>query len=157
MLWRDLGPAGFLSFQLFVGGNVLAALIHPLFLGAFAYFIVTGNSLLGFDDNHWLPLWYFIGVLVTGYVVTVIVGLLGLAKRRLLSSAWALVLAPVQWFLLSFAAWRALYQFWSDRYGWEKTEHGLAKSRRSDLIKRSAKPDEIVPRSHGTVGRRSAA
>ena len=59
--------------------------------------------------------------------------------------------------MLSLAAWRALYQFWSDRYGWEKTEHGLAKSRRSDLIKRAAKPDEIVARSHETVERRSAA
>jgi len=31
-LWRELGPRGFFGLQLAVGGNVLAALVHPLFL-----------------------------------------------------------------------------------------------------------------------------
>ncbi len=30
-LLRDLGVPGFSAFQLIVGGNVLAALVHPLF------------------------------------------------------------------------------------------------------------------------------
>ena len=30
-LLRDLGLPGFLTFQLIVGGNALAALVHPLF------------------------------------------------------------------------------------------------------------------------------
>ena len=36
-LLAELGPAGFAAFQLVVGGNVLAALIHPIFLVAVAY------------------------------------------------------------------------------------------------------------------------
>ena len=32
-LLRDLGLPGFLTFQLIVGGNALAALVHPLFMG----------------------------------------------------------------------------------------------------------------------------
>src|SRR5205823_5607034 len=35
-LVRDLGFSGFLTFQLVVGGNVLAALLHPIFLVWFA-------------------------------------------------------------------------------------------------------------------------
>ncbi|MGZ9073525.1 MAG: hypothetical protein ACXW3G_11585, partial [Rhodoplanes sp.] len=30
-LLRELGPAGFITLQLVVGGTVLAALVHPLF------------------------------------------------------------------------------------------------------------------------------
>jgi len=40
-----------------------------------------------------------------------------------------LLLTPVHW-LLSLAAWRALYQLVFAPYAWEKTEHGLAKSSR---------------------------
>ena len=36
-LLRDLGPTGFFTFQLIVGGNVLAALVHPLFMAALIY------------------------------------------------------------------------------------------------------------------------
>ncbi len=95
--------------------------------------------------------------MLAGYAVTAIVGLLGLARRGLLSSAWALALVLPQWIMLSLAAWRALYQFWTDRYGWEKTEHGLATARRSDLAKPAARANDIIARSHETVERRSAA
>ena len=40
-LWRDLGAAGFWTFQLVVGGNVLSALVHPLFAANLAYACVT--------------------------------------------------------------------------------------------------------------------
>jgi hypothetical protein len=30
-LWRELGPRGFLAFQVVVGGTVLSALVHPWF------------------------------------------------------------------------------------------------------------------------------
>ena len=31
-LFRELGPAGFLAFQLIVGGNALVALFHPVLM-----------------------------------------------------------------------------------------------------------------------------
>ena len=36
-------------------------------------------------------------------------------------------LMPVYWLLISGAAYRALWQFWTAPFKWEKTEHGLAK------------------------------
>ena len=48
----------------------------------------------------------------------------------MLNCAWALLLMPVYWLLLSLAAWRALFQLLRDPYRWEKTEHGLARTSR---------------------------
>jgi len=69
--------------------------------------------------------------LVSGYAISMALGLVGLWRRKLLSQAWVLALVPVLWLLLSAAAWRALFQLFRDPYRWEKTEHGLAKTSRS--------------------------
>ena len=36
---------------------------------------------------------------------------------------------PIYWLLISAAAYRALWQFVTARFEWEKTEHGLANAR----------------------------
>ena len=35
---------------------------------------------------------------------------------------------PLYWLLISGAAYRAIWQFMTDRFGWEKTEHGVSAS-----------------------------
>jgi hypothetical protein len=32
---------------------------------------------------------------------------------------------PLYWLLISGAAYRAIWQFMTDRFAWEKTEHGV--------------------------------
>jgi hypothetical protein len=126
-LVRDLGWAGFAVFQLLVGGTVLAALVHAPFVAALAYDLVA---------NHygWLASPMTFGLhgafVLAGYLTSAVLGLAGLAKRRLLRCAWALLLIPVYWLILSLAAWRALFQLLRDPYRWEKTEHGLARTSR---------------------------
>ena len=71
--------------------------------------------------------------LLSGYVTSAVLGLYGLYRRRLLGCAWALLFMPVYWILLSLAAWRALFQYLYDPYGWEKTEHGLARTSRREI------------------------
>jgi hypothetical protein len=41
-LLRNLGLPGFLTFQLIVGGNALAALVHPLFMGGLICALASG-------------------------------------------------------------------------------------------------------------------
>lgn len=130
-LWRDAGPGGFFTLNILVGGNVLTALAHPLLLGE----IVVRSAMSLFDDTvssffakPFIEL--YIATIAAGYLTTVIIGLIGLAKRNLLSEAWILLLTPVYWICLSMAAWRALYQFLTEPYRWEKTEHGLARHSR---------------------------
>jgi hypothetical protein len=127
----ELGLPGFLVFQLLVGGTVLAALIHVPFAARMGWRMATVSpdddpislTLLGFEA----------AALLSGYLISAMLGLIGLARRRLLGCAWVLLLMPIYWLLLSLAAWRALLQLLDDPYRWEKTEHGLARTSRLEL------------------------
>jgi hypothetical protein len=148
-LKRDLGWLGFLVFQLLVGGTVLAALVHSLFVAELLWELAasTASGVPGATTA--------VGVhavtLLLGYFVSIVLGLIGLFRRRLLGCAWALIFIPVYWVMLSIAAWRALLQLVLDPYRWEKTEHGLARSSRlaqQDKLKDSA-ADPPPPRLAG--------
>ncbi|MGC1464828.1 MAG: glycosyltransferase [Pseudolabrys sp.] len=136
-LWRDLGPINFVSFQLVVGGNALAALVHPLFLGSLIYSLADGNSMWKSNGIAVTLLTGLYGTTaVIGYLASGFLDWIGLARRGLLSVSWVLLLMPVHWLLLSLAAWRALYQLLVKPYRWEKTEHGLAiTSRHADVTR----------------------
>lgn len=130
-LWRELGARGFLIFQLVIGGAVLAALVHGIFAGVLI--AQLGSGLLLADkantfDQIFAGLYFM--TLVTGYLFSALLGLVGLRRRGLLRSAPYLLLLPIYWLLLSFAAWRAVFQIMRAPYRWEKTEHGLARTSR---------------------------
>ncbi len=130
-LLRDLGFAGFVVFQLVVGGTVLAALVHSLFAAAFMWEIVSQGWGSGRADLGEILIAGLHGTtLISGYAISVALGVIGLARRRLLHCAWALLATPIYWVLLSVAAWRALIQLLHDPYRWEKTEHGRARTSR---------------------------
>ncbi len=131
LLLRELGLPGFLTFQLIVGGNALAALVHPLFMAGLIYSVLSGAPLWRADSTAAAILAGLYGtIVVIGYLISAFIGWLGLLRRGLLSTAWVLVVTPVHWVLLSLAAWRALFQLVVAPHRWEKTEHGLAKSSR---------------------------
>lgn len=131
-LWREAGPRGFLSLNVLVGGNVLTALTCPiLFIELTAHLASSalGNASTGFLAGPLAPL--HVAAILSGYVSTVTVGLMGLARRRQLRSSWVLLLTPIYWLCLSIAAWRALVQLYTEPYRWEKTEHGLTRERQA--------------------------
>ena len=123
VLLRDLGFPAFVTFQLIVGGNALSALIHPLFVGWFAFGLMTETANPAMNA-------LFGSVVAVGYLTSALLSLAGLLRRGLTRHAWVLLLIPIHWLLLSTAAWRALYQLVRDPYRWEKTEHGLARTSR---------------------------
>lgn len=140
-LWRQLGPGGFLVFQLVIGGAVLAALVHGIFAGLLAGQIASG---LFWSDKASAFEQVFAGLyvttLVTGYLLSALVGFIGLSRRRLLRSAGYLMLLPLYWLLLSFAAWRAVVQLIRSPYRWEKTAHGLARTSRQAGVRNLPNP-----------------
>lgn len=130
-LWRELRPGGFLVFQLVIGGAVLAALVHGIFAGVLACQIATG--LLWSDKASVFEQIFaglYVATLITGYSLSALLGFVGLSRRRLTRSAPWLLLLPLYWLLLSFAAWRAVFQLIWSPYRWEKTDHGLARTSR---------------------------
>ena len=128
-LFRELSPAGAIAFQLSLACNVLAALIHPFFMAALCYALIARPPLEAIAGMGHEALVFF-ATLLAGYASTVALDLVGLQRRGLLAHSWVLVLTPLYWFLLSLAAWRALFQLLYDPQGWEKTEHGLARNSR---------------------------
>lgn len=129
-LLRDLGLPSFITFQLIVGGNALAALVHPIFTLALIYF--SAVKPIWNSENNPVPIlvWLYGTSVIAGYLASAFLGWMGLKRRGLLRNAWILLLTPLHWLLLSLAAWRALYQLIIAPYAWEKTEHGLAKTSR---------------------------
>ena len=148
-LARELGLSGFVTFQLVVGGTVLSALVHPVFIAMFAYAIVTKNLFPAADVFSAAIAFLCGGALVAGYLASATLGLLGLKRRGLLRHGYVLLLMPLHWLLLSAAAWRALWQLIGDPFRWEKTAHGLARTSRLAAQARSAKP--IVLKNSGAV------
>jgi glycosyltransferase XagB len=138
-LVRELTPAGAIVFQLFLACNVLAALVHPFFMAALFYAVAVRSPLQAVGAmGHGAPV--FAATLLCGYASTIALDLVGLRRRGLLDHAWVLLLTPVYWFLLSLAAWRALFQLMYAPQRWEKTEHGLAKTSR--ILKDTQRPDD---------------
>jgi glycosyltransferase XagB len=128
-LWREMGPRGFLTLQIVIGATVLSALVHPWFYVLAGYELATGAFL---DPPGNLLGWPFWGVawfdLITGYLASMAVALLAARRRGHRRLLLQVLLMPFYWLLISAAAYRALWQFVTARFDWEKTEHGLARS-----------------------------
>ena len=129
-LWRELGPRGFAGFHLIIGGTVLAALVHP-WVYPLAAFELASGGFLGPPSSllvlpFWIVAWF---VLVTGYAGAMALGLTAVRKRGYRALVRQVPLMPLYWLLVSAAAYRAIWQFVTDRYAWEKTEHGVSPNR----------------------------
>lgn len=126
-LARELGPGGFIGFQVVIGAVVLAALAHPWFMllltadVAAQRLLEMPGSLLGL--HLWL-LALFNAAL--GYSAAMALALLAARRRHMRLSAHVLFM-PAYWLLISLAAYRAVWQFARAPFRWEKTEHGLSR------------------------------
>lgn len=124
-LWRELGPQGFFAFQVMVGGTILSALVHPWFYVLLAAELAGGRFLSlpasVFGVPFWTVAWFD---LVAGYLAAMALALLAARHRGLFRLSWHVLSMPLYWLLISAAAYRALWQFATAPFKWEKTEHG---------------------------------
>jgi glycosyltransferase XagB len=125
---REMGPASFAMMQLWLGGMILSALLHPLFLAwtavsiGMGWLIVPHASLLQALATDIALL-----VLVGGYAAMAAAALdvaRGLGVRHM---ALTLATIPGYWLLISIAAWKALWQLIRAPFHWNKTRHGVAR------------------------------
>ncbi|MGH6735118.1 MAG: glycosyltransferase family 2 protein [Methyloceanibacter sp.] len=133
ILWRQLGPRGFLAFQVMVGGTILSALVHPWFY-ALAIWELLGGGFLAPPESwlgvpFWVIAWF---ALAAGYLAAMGLAFLAARRRGLPRLYRQIPLMPLYWLLISAAAYRALWQFATAPFKWEKTAHGPAASRRGD-------------------------
>ena len=135
-LFSQLGPHGFFTFQLIVGGNTLVALVHPAFVIALLYHLVTLLS-QGSDEATFFRVVLCLMTAVPGYFISALLCWLGLSRRRIPRKFGILIFTPVHWLLLSVAAWRAAIELTIRPHFWQKTEHGFDLGSRRDIAIRA--------------------
>jgi cellulose synthase/poly-beta-1,6-N-acetylglucosamine synthase-like glycosyltransferase len=130
-LYRALGLKGFLGFQIVIGGFSLSSIVHPLFyLSTIMAIIFTqrwpgAGMHLNPSEGVTIALFNML-VLVTGYSITVVAGMTAAAGRGLQPLILSALMMPAYWLLISLGAYRAVYQFASRPFYWEKTHHGIS-------------------------------
>ncbi len=122
---REMGPAGFIVFQVLMGGIVISALVHPFFLAAVVYGLLTGAlwPVGGGTGAQFLFALQSV-VLLMGYLVMMLVGAHACKARGLDGFGRSIASMPFYWLLISVAAWYAIWQLLSAPFYWEKTKHG---------------------------------
>lgn len=133
-LLRDTGLTGFWVIQSMTLGVFVSALLHPFLLAHALWFFLSGEAreqLL--MPLHGLAIGLNGAILILGYAAAMLCAARGL--RRLGHRRWFATIAtmPVYWFLMTPAAWMALWDFLVRPHHWHKTEHGL-----SAMLRRSA-------------------
>lgn len=135
-LWRELGPKGFIGFQVMVLATPLLPLLNPFYWVMIALWY--GWKL------QWIPQ-FFPGVIyymaameflvgnflfVFSHVAGVFWVIHQLERRKENVFSYGLVkyalLTPIYWVLMSIAAVKAAWQLITKPFYWEKTTHGLS-------------------------------
>lgn len=127
-LIADMGVWRFLAFEVYVGGQVLTAPVHALFVGLVSWRLASGGLAGAFGFDFWTA--SLAGVLVFGYASAITAALIGLKRFGRLKLGWAQVLLPLYWILTSVAAARAAVQLVTHPFVWEKTRHARTRLER---------------------------
>ncbi len=125
-LWRKIGNKAFFSFQFFIGGTFLTALMTPFLYSIFIWWFILDTNI--FDPMFVEPLLYISLLnLLVGNSFFIYIQMVGVFKRKRYDLIpWALT-TPFYWLMLSQAALKGLWQLFTNPFYWEKTQHGLSK------------------------------
>jgi hypothetical protein len=109
--------------QILCAGMVVSSIAHAVFLGSLGYvFLVFAwhetigplqSAILGVDAAN----------IVLGYLTFLVLGRRTLLAKERMTFWKTILLTPVYWLLISFAAWRALWKLYREPHHWEKTHH----------------------------------
>jgi cellulose synthase/poly-beta-1,6-N-acetylglucosamine synthase-like glycosyltransferase len=126
-LLRDLGASRFLKFQLTFGASVFIPIVNPalwiLFLASCLAPLVFSGLAPGLLQSICI---FNLLVGNASYLLIYVIACLKLKKYRLVPLA---LLMPGYWVLLSVASWRGLIQLVTKPFYWDKTQHGVSRTR----------------------------
>jgi cellulose synthase/poly-beta-1,6-N-acetylglucosamine synthase-like glycosyltransferase len=128
-LWREVGPIGFLDFQLLVGGSSLALLINPLmWLLTLTYALGHGTPLAGMIESLFPTAVYYpaLACLVIGNFIFFYSNLYACIRSGQVGLTRYALLSPLYWLLMSVGAWVGLLSLVRNPFYWAKTEHGVS-------------------------------
>jgi len=130
-LYKKLGHVGFWGFQFFIGGTIASVMIAPLLWAMFIVWLITRTHDL---DMIFPPLVLYISLfnLLIGNGFLIYLSSLSVFKRHLYRLIPYSLTNPIYWMLMSWAAYRALWQLVHDPFYWEKTQHGLTRMKQGE-------------------------
>lgn len=131
---RALGPIRFFGAVTMTLGPVATALGYPVFTAASLYGIWSGSLVQAATIGE--AVWAGVGLTLFsgGLAAMAIPAIVGLKRRGWYRLLIYVPLLPFYYVLISLAAWRAVFEFIRDPFGWHKTEHGVARTSRSGLL-----------------------
>jgi glycosyltransferase XagB len=123
-LYKEIGLKNCLIFVATIGGLIFTVFASPIFWFLTLLWIIAQP---GFIESLFPgPVYYpALASLFIGNFFFVFLGLMGAVEKGTDDLAPHTLLFPVYWFLMSVAAYRALYEFIFHTHHWYKTEHGL--------------------------------
>jgi cellulose synthase/poly-beta-1,6-N-acetylglucosamine synthase-like glycosyltransferase len=139
-LLREIGLPSFLILQILFLGMVVSALAHPFFIGSLVWLLFQLGWHGRLDAYNLGLMGLDIVNILGGYIAFLLIGWRTLSLRENVGFPKVVLFTPVYWVLLSFAAWRALWQLYRRPHHWEKTPHAptLAPSRLQTRLTRRA-------------------
>ncbi len=129
-----MGVTRWLAGHMLILGTLASAAGFPLFtLVAIANLVGTFQT----PPSSWLGssvAGYFAVLFGSGFAAMVVPAWTAMRRRRLSIPLRHLALLPVYYLLMSWAAWRGLFELAHAPTRWNKTEHGLARSSRTGAL-----------------------
>lgn len=121
---KHLGWKGFLGLHAFIGGAFLGPLAFPPLALMFLVWLTTRTKMF---DPLFSPATLAVSLLLllAGNGLLIYFHMLAAWMRRRPMLVFCALQLPAYYFLMSIAAWRALWQLVTKPHYWEKTEHGL--------------------------------
>ena len=116
--FQQLGPQGFATLLLVVGGNAFIPMVHPIFAVGLGWGLTFGS-------RNSIEVALCVLSVAAGYVPSIALAWRGLSSRGVRSKVRILVWTPLHWLLLSVAGWWAAIELTFAPSRWNKTEHGL--------------------------------
>ena len=141
MLWRELGPASFLVCQILFAGMILSAIGHPIFLATIACALIRIGEGAGLDGWQSSLFAFDCCNIFLGYTAFLVLGWQALGEKERQGFWKTVLLTPFYWFLMSVAAFRAVWKLYSAPHQWEKTPH----FRRKGAVNPSSQPKPKEP------------
>jgi cellulose synthase/poly-beta-1,6-N-acetylglucosamine synthase-like glycosyltransferase len=123
-LWRELGPRGFIGFNLFVGGTPIIAIINVLFWSLTAIWFLARPPAI----EQLFPAWlYYAGLtcFIGGNLLFLYGSMISARSTGRPDVVLAALISPLYWLMMSIAALKAAIQLVHAPTFWEKTTHGL--------------------------------
>ncbi|OYW57760.1 MAG: glycosyl transferase [Rhodobacterales bacterium 12-65-15] len=123
LLWRQLGPRGFVGFQILFLGSIAQVLLAPLLLSLLIVPLGYPHPLV--EVLPTAALVAMTTIFALSEATNLLIGVLGIRQTRHRLSLWWVLTMKLYFPLASLAAYKALLELATRPFYWDKTEHGL--------------------------------